>query len=210
MKLSVGATRMELLRLRRRLVLARRGHKLLRDRQQELMRRLLELITEIRSHRKVVRSKTRRVLARFALAGSAFEPKFLDEGIMLPTRKITVEVSTKKVLNLLVPVFKKDAAGRMRSYGFTTTSGELDLALLSLDRLLDSLLVLAEKEKTLEILAGELEKTRRRVNALEFVLIPSIEETIRVITFKLAESERQDLLRLMRVKETLREEASEK
>ncbi|MEO0070979.1 MAG: V-type ATP synthase subunit D [candidate division WOR-3 bacterium] len=203
MKLSVGATRMELLRLRRRLVLARRGHKLLRDRQQELMRRLLELIAEIRSHRQIVRKETRRVLARFALAGGSFEPKFLDEGIMLPTRRITVEVKTKRVMNLPVPVFKKESTGRMRSYGFATTSGELDLALLSLDRLLDSLFVLAEKEKTLEILAGELEKTRRRVNALEFVLIPSIEETIRAITFKLAESERQDLLRLMRVKETL-------
>ncbi len=170
------------------------------------MRQLLELVAEIRSHREFVRAETRRVLARFAIARNLFDPKFLDEALMLPTRKMMIEITTKKVMNLAVPVFKKSTEGRMRSYGFATTSAELDLALLSLDRLWDSLLLLAEKEKTLEILAGELEKTRRRVNALEFVLIPSIEETIRAITFKLAESERQELVRLMRVKEIIRGE----
>lgn len=204
MKLSVSATRMELLRLRRRLALAHRGHKLLKDKQQELMRLLLELISEIRRHRTRVQEEMRSILARFAVARGAFEPQFLDEAVMTPTRQVEVTVSTRKRMNIEMPVFTKKVTGRLRCYGFTTTSAELDQALLSLDHLLDALFTLAEKVKALEIIAGELERTRRRVNALEFVLIPSIAETIRAINFKLSEAERQDLVRLMRIKEIVR------
>lgn len=194
------------MRLRRRLVIARRGHKLLKDKQQELMRRLLELISEIRQHRARVRKEMRQVLAQFALARAAYEPQFLDEAVLIPTRKVEVTVATRRAMNIEVPVFTKKVSGRLRCYGFATTAPVLDQALLSLDNLLDALFILAEKEKTLEILAGELERTRRRVNALEFVLIPSIEESIRMINFKLAEAERQDLTRLMRIKEIVRGE----
>lgn len=194
------------MRLRRRLAIARRGHKLLKDKQQELMRRLLELIAEIRRHRARVRKEMRRVLAQFALARAAYEPQLLDEAVMIPTRKVEVTVATRRMMNIAVPVFTKRVTGRLRCYGFATTAPVLDQALLSLDNLLDALFILAEKEKTLEILSGELERTRRRVNALEFVLIPSIEETIRMINFKLAEAERQDLTRLMRIKEIVRGE----
>jgi V/A-type H+-transporting ATPase subunit D len=123
---------------------------------------------------------------------------------MIPTKRVSVNVETRNILNIKVPVFKKEISGRTRCYGFANTSGELDLALLDLDELLDSLLILAEKEKTLELLADELDKTRRRVNALEFVLIPDIEETIKFITLKLSEDERGALTRLMRVKEIIR------
>lgn len=194
------------MRLRRRLVIARRGHKLLKDKQQELMRRLLELITEIRLHRARVRKEMRQVLAQFALARAAYEPQLLDEAVLIPTRKVEVTVATRRAMNIEVPVFTKKVTGRLRCYGFATTAPVLDQALLSLDNLLEALFILAEKEKTLEILAGELERTRRRVNALEFVLIPSIEESIRMINFKLAEAERQDLTRLMRIKEIVRGE----
>jgi V/A-type H+-transporting ATPase subunit D len=206
MRLAVSATRMELMRLRRRLVIARRGHKLLKDKQQELMRLLLELVEEIRLHRQRVQMESRALLVRFALVRSAYDPRFLNEAVMLPSREVKIEIGTKSIMNIRVPVFTKSVAGRVRCYGFATTSGELDLALISFDRLLDSLLVLAEKEKALEILAGELERTRRRVNALEFVLIPSIEDAVRQIAFRLAEAERQNLTRLMRIKEIVRGE----
>jgi V/A-type H+-transporting ATPase subunit D len=168
------------------------------------MRQILDLIKEVRKHRAKVEAETGRVLGRFAVARNAFEPKYLDEAVMLPTRKVSVQVETRNILNIKVPVFKKEISGRMRCYGFATTSGELDFALLALDGLLDSLLILAEKEKTLELLASELEKTRRRVNALEFVLIPDIEEAVKFIALKLAENERGALIRLMRVKEIIR------
>ena len=107
-------------------------------------------------------------------------------------------------MNIKVPVFGKSMSGRGRCYGFVATSGELDLALSALNRLMDSLLALAVKEKSLELLADELEKTRRRVNALEFVLIPNIEDTVKSIALKLSENERGALTRLMRVKEIIR------
>jgi V/A-type H+-transporting ATPase subunit D len=207
MKLSVGATRMQLMRLKKRLAIARRGHKLLKDKQEELMRRILGLVTEIRSHRQKVEAETARILGRFRVARAVYGPENLETAVMLPSRRVAVTVSTQAVMNVRVPVFHKEISGRSRCYGFTATSGELDFALESLDSLLDSLLILAEKEKALELLADEMERTRRRVNALEFVLIPNIEETVKFINLKLAEAERGDLTRLMRVKEIIRGEA---
>ena len=207
MKLDVGATRMNLLRLKKRLAIARRGHKLLKDKQEELMRRILELIEEIRTHRERVESETARILGRFAIARAAYGAEALDEAVMLPSKKVSVTVTTRNIMNVKVPVFHKEISGHIRCYGFNTTSGELDFALAALDELLDSLLILAEKEKGLELLADEMEKTRRRVNALEFVLIPNIEETVKFINLRLAENERGDLTRLMRVKEIIRGEA---
>ncbi|MEO0053515.1 MAG: V-type ATP synthase subunit D [candidate division WOR-3 bacterium] len=206
MRLAVNATRMELMRLRRRLAIARRGHKLLKDKQQELMRRLLKLVEEIREHRQRVQEETRSVLARFALARNSYPGEFLWEAVMKPTRQVEIAVSTQTIMNIRVPVFTKKVSGVLRCYGFATTSGELDIALLRMEQLLDSLLVLAEKEKAVEILATELERTRRRVNALEFVLIPALEDAVRVITSRLAEAERQELTRLMRIKEIVRGE----
>jgi V/A-type H+-transporting ATPase subunit D len=208
MRLDVGATRMNLMRLKKRLAIARRGHKLLKDKQEELMRRILALIDEIRTHRARVERETGRILGRFAVARNAFDPKYLDEAVMLPSKHVTVTVTTRNVMNVKVPVFHKEISGKTRCYGFATTSAELDFALAAVDGLLDSLLTLAEKEKSLELLADEMEKTRRRVNALEFVLIPNIEETVKFINLKLAESERGDLTRLMRVKEIIRGKAS--
>jgi len=195
------------MKLRKRLAVARRGHKLLKDKQEELMRQILGLIDEVREHRDKVQRETGRILGRFAVARNSYEPKFLDEAVMIPTKRVSVNVETRNILNIKVPVFRKEISGKTRCYGFATTSGELDLALLDLDELLDSLLILAEKEKTLELLADELDKTRRRVNALEFVLIPDIEETIKFISLKLSEDERGALTRLMRVKEIIRDEA---
>jgi V/A-type H+-transporting ATPase subunit D len=206
-KLAVGATRMQLMRLKRRLAMARRGHKLLKDKQEELMRQLLALVSEVRVHRERVERAMARILARFAIARSAFGPESLDEAVMLPSKRVSVTVTQRNVMNVKVPVFKKEMSGKTRCYGFAKTSAELDFSLADLDGLLDSLLVLAEKEKSLELLADEMEKTRRRVNALEYVLIPNIEETVKFINLKLAETERGDLTRLMRVKEIIRGQA---
>lgn len=206
MKLDVGATRMNLMRLKKRLLLARRGHKLLKDKQEELMRQILALVEQTRTHRARVEQEMRLILGRFAVARSAFPPEYLDEAVMLPSKRVSVTVTTRNIMNVKVPVFHKEVSGRTRCYGMATTSSELDFALLALDGLLDPLLILAEKEKALELLADEMEKTRRRVNALEFVLIPSIEETVKFINLKLAETERGELTRLMRVKEIIRGE----
>ena len=204
MRLAVSATRMQMMRLKKRLAMAKRGHKLLKDKQEELMRQILSLIEEIRTHREKVEKETGRILGRFAVARNAYDPRFLDEAVMLPAKRVAVSVETRYILNIRVPVFKKEISGKTRCYGFAKTSGELDFALAELDGLLDSLLVLAEKEKTMELLADELGKTKRRVNALEYVVIPDIEETVKFIGLKLSENERGNLTRLMRVKEIIR------
>jgi V/A-type H+-transporting ATPase subunit D len=207
MKLAVGATRMQLLRLKRRLAIARRGHKLLKDKQEELMRVILALVGEIREQRQKVESGMATILRRFAIARASYGAEALDTAVMLPAKTVSVNVTTRNIMNVKVPVFQKEISGKTRCYGFATTSGELDFALGELDDLLGPLLILAEKEKSLELLADEMERTRRRVNALEFVLIPNIEETVKFINLKLAEAERGDLTRLMRVKEIIRGEA---
>jgi V/A-type H+-transporting ATPase subunit D len=207
MRLAVGATRMQLLRLRRRLAVARRGHKLLKDKQEEMMRVILGLVAEILEHRLKVEDGMTHILGRFAIARASYGSEALDEAVMLPSKRVSVKVTTKRIMNVKVPVFHKEISGNTRCYGFATTSGELDFALEDLDDLLDPLLALAEKEKSLELLAAEMERTRRRVNALEFVLIPNIEETVKFINLKLAEAERSDQTRLMRVKEIIRGEA---
>jgi V/A-type H+-transporting ATPase subunit D len=198
---------MQLLRLRKRLAIARRGHKLLKDKQEELMRRILALVAEIRAHRSRVETGMAAILGRFAVARAAFGPDELAAAVALPSKRVAVSVTTARVMNVKVPVFHKEISGKTRCYGFAATSGELDLAYASLDELLDPLLILAEKEKALELLSDEMERTRRRVNALEFVLVPNIEETVKFINLKLAEAERGDLTRLMRVKEIIRGEA---
>lgn len=206
MRLAVGATRMQLLRLRRRLVIARRGHKLLKDKQEELLRRVLALTAEIRSHRRRVEAEMARIFGRFALARAAWGPDELAAAIALPAKQTTVEVKVVPVMNVRVPVFSYSFSGTTRCYGLAHTSSELDFALAGLDELLGSLLALAEKEKALELLADEMEKTRRRVNALEYLLIPSIEATVKFIGLKLAETERGELTRLMRIKDIIRRE----
>lgn len=204
MKLDIPPTRMQLLRLKRRSVIARRGHKLLKDKQDELMRRILELIHRIRESRLKIEDDLRRAFGYFYFASSKQTPKATDEALLATTKSIDIEYTTKRILNLKIPKFTKKISGALIGYGFMTTSGDLDLALLKIDQLISRLLELAELEKALELLSTEIEKTRRRVNALEYILIPSIDETIKFINLKLSEIERGDLTRLMRIKEIVR------
>ncbi|MDO9575428.1 MAG: V-type ATP synthase subunit D [bacterium] len=204
MKLNVNATRMELLRLRKRTKIAKRGHKLLKDKQDELMERLLAMIKEVEELREKVEREIANATKKFLLARAGMEPDFLEEALFIPTKRVEVELEEKNLLNVKVPVLKQSVSGEIISYGYYGTSPELDAALYSLDKIIGNLLELAAMEKTLELIAVEIEKTRRRVNALEYILIPSLEETLRYIVMKLSEIERSTLSRLMRIKDIVR------
>jgi len=205
MRLSVSATRMELLRLRRRLVVARRGHKLLKDKQEQLMRKILELIKTIKGERQRLAQEISLIQQRLRYAEASYQPEEYVQALAVSGRTIDIDIGVRNIVNINVPTIKNiEFTGSLLNYDFTTTSGELDSSLFTLDGLLPALLNLAINEKTLELLAEELERTRRRVNALEYVLIPSITETIRYITMKLSEAERSGLVRLMRLKEIIR------
>ena len=205
MRLAVNPTRMELLRLRKRLALARRGHKLLKDKQDELMKRFMGLVTQIKELRLSVEEELEQSFKRFLVARSVGGGEVVETAVSLPTRKTNVEVGKQQVMNLVVPVFELKSEGKVASYGLATTPAELDTALMAMEKALGRMVELASKEKALELIGDEIEKTRRRVNALEYVLIPNLEETIRYISMKLSEMERGNLTRLMRVKEIVRE-----
>ena len=205
MRLSVNPTRMELLRLRKRLQLARRGHKLLKDKQDELMKRFMGLVGQIKELRLSVEEELEQAWRRFLVAGSAGGREVVETAVSVPTRKTYVEVGKEQIMNVVVPVFGLKTEGKLASYGLATTPAELDTALTAMEKVLGRMVELASKEKALELIGDEIEKTRRRVNALEYTLIPNLEETIRYISMKLSEMERGNLTRLMRVKEIVRE-----
>ena len=206
MLLAVNPTRMHLLRLKKRLKLAVRGHKLLKDKQDELMRRFMGLVREIKGMRQDVEAELQQAFERFTLARSVMSQADLEEALALPSKRLEVEVTTSRIMSIEVPVFEPKAEGKIFCYGFANTSGELDLSLRSLDDVLLRLIDLARAEKTMILLADEIDRTRRRVNALEYTLIPSLRETIQYITMKLAELERSNLTRLMKIKAMLKEE----
>lgn len=204
MRLSVNPTRMELLRLRKRLVLARRGHKLLKDKQDELMKQFMLLVQEIRDLRLSVEKELEEAWKQFVLARALGGNEAIEAAISVPNRKTRVGVRRQQIMNVVVPVFSLLTEGRVISYGLATTPSEIDTALVAMERVLGRMVELASKEKSLELIGDEIERTRRRVNALEYVLIPNLEETIRYISMKLSEMERGNLSRLMRVKEIVR------
>jgi len=204
MRLAVNPTRMELLKLKKRLILARRGHRLLRDKQDELMRNFLSLVEEIKGLRLTVERGLFQAYGSFLIARSTMTREFLDEALMGSQLKISLEVTYVPLLNLRVPRYKLKMEGDYFSYGLLTTSIELDRALRSYKELVPKMVELAEKERRLEMLSYEIERTRRRVNALEHILIPNIMETISYISMKLEELERSNLTRLMKIKDIVR------
>jgi V/A-type H+-transporting ATPase subunit D len=204
MLLNVNATRMELLRLRKRLSLARRGHKLLKDKRDELMRQLLEVIDRVKELRFSIEKEFQSILERFVLAKAAMGTYQVEQELLLPVKKISVSISERNIIGVHVPVYAKEVSGDIIPYGYMNTSGEMDIALNDFDKFIDNLLDLAEKEKAVQLMATEIEETRRRVNVLEYKLIPSIIETIRFITMKLDETERSNVVRLMKVIDIVR------
>ena len=201
---NVNATRMELLRLRRRVSLASRGHRLLSEKRDEISRQLIKIAREIRPLRKKVEKELSETFRRFMLARATMEPEHTKAALAVPTKKFSLAIDFANVMNIKVPHLTKDISGEIICYGYATTSGEMDVALLALERAFDLLIELAEKEKQAALLATELQMTRRRVNVLEHVVIPELHETIRFIFDKLAEAERDNISRLMKIADIIR------
>ncbi|MBA7468126.1 V-type sodium ATPase subunit D [subsurface metagenome] len=204
MRLAVNPTRMELLKLKKRLILARRGHRLLKDKQDELMRNFLSLIEEIKELRLTVEIELFQAYGSFLIARLTMGREFLDEALMFSQLETNLEVTYVPLMNLRIPRYRLNIEGDYFSYGLLTTSMELDRALKRYRELIPKMVELAEKERELEMLSYEIERTRRRVNALEHILIPNIFETISYISMKLEELERSNLVRLMKIKDIVR------
>ncbi len=201
---NVNATRMELLRLRKRVALASRGHRLLSEKRDELSRQLIKIAREIQPLRKRVEAELLETCRRFMLARAVVEPEHTRAALDVPTKKFRLAVDLSNVMNVKVPHLTKEISGPIICYGYATTSGELDVALLALERAFDHLIELAEKEKQAALLAAELQMTRRRVNVLEHVVIPELRQTIKFIFDKLAEAERDNISRLMKITDIIR------
>jgi len=210
-RLAVNPTRMELTRLKARLKTASRGHKLLKDKRDELMKQFLDIVRENRALRRKVEEALQRSGKSFAVASAMMSPEFLEEALLYPKQSVSLDLKLKNIMSVNVPKYefhtKSDNPAEIFSYGFATTSGELDDAVLALSQILPDLLELAQIEKSVQLLSREIEKTRRRVNALEYVMIPQLEETISYITMKLEENERGNTSRLMKVKDMMLQEA---
>jgi len=213
-KKQVNPNRMELLRLKKQLVTARRGHKLLKDKRDELMRQFLDLI---RANR-VLRLKVEQLIAAanqdMLLARAVMDNASLETALMAGKESLTLDIDTKNIMSVNVPIFASlfDVSGEIEGlpYGMASTAGELDQAILALHEAFPVMLELAEVEKSAQLLADEIEKTRRRVNSLEYILIPELISQIRSITMKMDENERGNLTRLMKVKDMIVKQAIEK
>jgi len=196
--MNIKATRMEMLNYKRKLRIARRGHKLLKDKRDELMRRFLEMIRENEKHREVVEERLSGAYRGLAMARAQMGQNALDAATMFPQSSASLEMSTRNLVGVTVPEMELVTPEVKKSYSLLTTSGELDNALSNLESSLEDIVSLAELERKVHLLAYEIEKTRRRVNALEHILIPQLEHNIRYISQKLAENERANFtLRLV-------------
>ncbi len=206
--LRVNPTRMELTTMKRRLVTARRGHKLLKDKRDEMVRQFMQRIRENHKLRRQVERELGAAFGSFAIARAMMEPGSLNQALMYPARQANIQVGQQSILSVKVPKIAVDEESLKASsipYGLAETSSQLDGAIAAMAEVLPQLIRLAEVEKTCSMLADEIQKTRRRVNALEHVMIPNFEETIRFITMKLDENERSTLTRLMKVKEMIQD-----
>ena len=201
---NVNATRMELLRLRKRVALASRGHRLLSEKRDEICRQLVQIARDIKPLRQRVEKELLECSRRFMMARATMEPEDMKAAMEVPTKKFSLAISFSSIMSVRVPNLAKEISGDIMCYGFATTSGELDVALRALERAFDSLIELAEKEKQAQLLATELQMTRRRVNVLEYVVIPELTETIKFIYSKLGEAERDNISRLMKIADIIR------
>ena len=212
-KLNVNPTRMELTRLKGKLKTAQRGHKLLKDKRDELMKQFLDTVREVRTLRAQVEEQLMKVHSSFTVAAALMSDEALEQALLYPKQSVELEMGFKNIMSVNVHVYtfhtKTQSDSDIYPYGFTGTSGELDMAVDALGKVFQDMLKLAEIEKTAQMLAEEIEKTRRRVNALEYVVIPNTQETIKYINMKLDENDRSTTTRLMKVKDMLLKEALE-
>lgn len=208
---QVNPTRMELTKLKKKLVTAIRGHKLLKDKRDELMRQFLDLVRENRILREKVEAGIQAANKNFLLARSGMSDESLNVALMAPRQEVYLTAGVRNVMSVDIPKFeyqtKTSDVNDIYSYGFAFTSSDLDDAVKSLQDILPDMLKLAEYEKSCQLMAAEIEKTRRRVNALEYVIIPDMQEKIKYIKMKLDENERSTQVRLMKVKDMMLEQA---
>jgi V/A-type H+-transporting ATPase subunit D len=206
MRLRANPNRMQLLRLRRRYALAKRGHKLLKDKQEELMRRFLGMVHDARDLRAEVEAGLAKAQAAFISARFEMDGSAMESALAFSMRTVELKAHREQVMNLKVPRFQVEFPESAElGYSYSDTTADLDRALGMYSDLMPRMMSLAEVEKSIQLLAAELEKTRRRVNALEHILLPSLDETIRFISDRLSEMERATAIRLMKVKEIVRE-----
>ena len=208
---AVTPTRMVLNQLKGRLKTARRGHKLLKDKRDELMRQFMDVVKENKVLRDRVESGLTGAFASLQVASAIMSPEMLEQALLYPRQSVELGIKYRNVMSVNVPQYsfktRNNDPSEIYPYGFAQTSGELDDALDKLARVFEDMLELAQVEKTMQLLAEEIEKTRRRVNALEYVMIPDLEKNIKYITMKLAENENSTKVRLMKVKEMVLQEA---
>ena len=208
---TINPTRQELTRLKGRLRTAQRGHKLLKDKRDELMKQFMDVVRENRALRRKVEESLMRANGSFTVATALMSPEMLEQSLLYPKESVSVDMTFQNIMSVDVPRYqfhtKSQAAGEVYPYGFAQTSGELDDAVDEMARVFQDMLRLAEVEKTSQLLAQEIEKTRRRVNALEYVKIPEMQANIKYITMKLDENERANTIRLMKVKDMLLKES---
>ena len=192
---TINPTRMELTRLKGRLRTASRGHKLLKDKRDELMKQFLEIVRRNKELRKRVERGLEQANGAFTIAAAVMSPEMLEQALLYPKQSVELEVGSRNMMSVNVPTYtfhtRNEDPADIFPYGFAQTSGELDAAL----------------EQTLQLLAQDIEKTRRRVNALEYVMIPDLQKNIRYISMKLEENERGNITRLMKVKDMLLQQA---
>lgn len=208
---QVNPTRMKLTRLKKKLVTAVRGHKLLKDKRDELMRQFLDKVRENKALREEVETALVSANQNFMLARAGMPDEMLNTALLAPKQELTISAGTQNVMSVEIPDFdfktRTPDQNDMYSYGFAFTTGDLDDAILSLSEVFPKMLKLAEVEKSCQLMAAEIEKTRRRVNALEHVMIPELQTNIKYITMKLDENERSTQIRLMKVKDMMLKEA---
>jgi V/A-type H+-transporting ATPase subunit D len=208
---QITPTRMELTRLKKKLVTATRGHKLLKDKRDELMRQFLEKVRENKTLREQVEKGIKAANKNFLLARAGMQDQVLNTAMLAPKQRVSVEAGMENVMSVEIPTFdfktRTPDQNDIFSYGFAFTSSDLDGAVQSLADIFPDMLKLAEIEKSCQLMAVEIEKTRRRVNALEHVMIPELQANIKYISMKLDENERSTQIRLMKVKDMVLKDA---
>lgn len=206
-RINVNPTRMELRSLKTRLKTAVRGHKMLKDKADEMVRRFLILARRNKQLREEVEAELSVAMKSFMLAGAVSDAATVAEAVSVPAFELKLKTEEQYVMNVTVPKLTIEPVSEeeVYPYGFATTPAELDLSVEKMSGVLHKLIELAEVEKCVNMLADEIEKNRRRVNALEYVMIPNIEETIKYITMKLDENERATTIRLMKFKDMVKE-----
>ena len=208
---AITPTRMVLNQLKGRLKTARRGHKLLKDKRDELMRQFLDIVRRNKVLRAEVEQGLTEAFASLQVASAIMSPEMLEQALMYPRQSVELGMTFRNIMSVNVPVYdfqtKNNDPSEIFPYGFAQTSGELDDALEKMARVFQDMLELAQVEKTMQLLAEEIEKTRRRVNALEYVMIPELEGNIKYISMKLEENENATKVRLLKVKEMVLQDA---